>query len=67
MARPTIGTIIELDNGKGGLRYIQARPDTWANKELAAELDRFKDKQQDDLVLWFDKGSDVINERVKRG
>lgn len=67
MARPKIGTIIEIDNGKGELKYIQSRQDTWANKELAEELDRFKDKQQDDLVLWFDKGSDVINERVTRG
>jgi hypothetical protein len=67
MARPTIGTIIEIRSDKGGLKYIQSRPDTWANTDLAAELDHFRDKQDDELVRWFDKGADVIRERVTRG
>ena len=67
MARPTIVTIIEIRSDKGGLKYIQSRPDTWANKDLAAELDHFRDKQDDELVRWFDKGAEVIAERVKRG
>lgn len=67
MARPTIGTIIEIDNGKGGLRYIQARPDTWANKILAKEIDTLLAEKDDEKVTWFDKGAEVIAERVKRG
>ena len=67
MARPGIGTIIQLQDDKGGIRYIQSRADTWANKALAADLDRFHGEKNDELITWFDQGADVIRKRVKRG
>lgn len=67
MARPAIGTIIEIDDGRRGIRYIQSRPDTWANKDLAISLDAFQGKQRDDVILWFDRGAEVVSERRIRG
>ncbi len=67
MARPTIGTLIKIDDETGGVRYIQSRPDTWANTELAADLDAFQGQQQDEVVLWFDRGAEVVSGRRTNG
>lgn len=67
MARPILGTLIYLAWGTKDARVIQSRPDTWANKELAVSLDTTLSKQDDEKILWFDKGAEVISERDKRG
>ena len=67
MAKPTLGAIIRLEGKTKFPRGIQSRPDTWANKTLAKDLDEVLDKANDEAISWFDKGAEVINERVKVG
>lgn len=67
MARPQIGTIIKLTGTKGEIRYIQSRPDTWANDALARDIDASLGKVQDEPVSWFDRGAAVIKERKGLG
>lgn len=63
MARPPIGTIIKLTGAKGEIRYLQSRPDTWANDNLARQIDALLGKVQDEPVSWFDRGSAILQER----
>ena len=63
MARPTIGTIIELDGGIA----VMSRPDTWANTELAASLDARLNRTRTDVILWFTDGARVIADRPVTG
>lgn len=67
MARPQIGTIIKLTGATGEIRYIQSRPDTWANDALARDIDASLGKVQDEPVSWFDRGAAVIKERKGLG
>lgn len=63
MARPQIGTIIKLTGAHGEIRYLQSRPDTWANETLARDVDALLGKVQDEPVSWFDRGSAILQER----
>lgn len=65
MAKPSLGFIIRLEGKAKKPRWIQSRPDTWANKALAKDLDDLLDKTNDEVIVWFDKGGEVISERVK--
>jgi len=67
MAQPPLGTLIYLGWGGKSARVIQARPDTWANKALAKEVDVLLEEKDAEKILWFDNGAEVITERVKRG
>ncbi len=65
MAKPSLGLIIRLEGKTKQPRWIQSRPDTWANKAFAKDLDDLLYKANDEVIVWFDKGGEVISERVK--
>lgn len=59
MAKPRVGAIVRI----AGDLYIQIRPDSMSNKALAKMVDDALKGKDDDTVLWFDKGAEVVAER----
>ncbi len=59
MARPPLGLIQHI----AGNLYIQIRADSMANKALAKMVDDALGGKDNEKVLWFDKGAEVITER----
>ncbi len=59
MAKPRVGAIVHI----AGDLYIQIRPDSMANKALAKRVDDALGGKDNEKVLWFDKGAEVITER----
>ena len=65
--KPALGTIIPLNWDTKTAKAIQSRPDTWANKLLAKDIDILLGEKDDEKISWFDSGAEVIAERVTRG
>lgn len=59
MARPRLGLIQHI----AGDLYIQIRADSMANKAIAKMVDDALSGKDNEKVLWFDKGAEVIAER----
>lgn len=59
MAKPRVGAIVRI----AGDLYIQIRADSMANKTLAKMVDDALSGKDNEKVLWFGKGAEVIAER----